>query len=145
MNQVASPRAATAAGSSVASVRTTRITPSPPMPARRSHSRATCSASSSCLPLASGISTKSFSVPWPFTKEYSLTRGILSCRWGIQLIGVRRSVVLVELLDRALRALEPLGDHRSSCHDRLGVPGLRLPELGTHERLRAVVEHRVDL
>ena len=32
MNQVASPRAATAAGSSVASVRTTRITPSPPMP-----------------------------------------------------------------------------------------------------------------
>ena len=32
MNQVASPRASTAAGSSVASVRTTRITPSPPMP-----------------------------------------------------------------------------------------------------------------
>ena len=47
MNQIASPRAATAAGSSVASVRTTRITPSPPIPARRSHSGATCSAVSS--------------------------------------------------------------------------------------------------
>src|SRR5680860_777641 len=78
MNHIASPRAATAAGSSVASVRTTRITPSPPMPARRSHSRATCPADSSCRPLASGTSTKSFSVPCPFTKEYSITGQILS-------------------------------------------------------------------
>src|SRR3954447_1271756 len=133
MNQVASPRAATAAGSSVASVRTTRMTPSPPIPARRSHSRATCSALSSCLPLASGMSTKSFSVPWPLTKEYSLTRGILSRRRVVQLLGVRRAVVLVELVDRALRALQLLGQHGSAGDDRLGVPGLGLPQVRAQE------------
>src|SRR5690348_5172028 len=74
MNQVASPRAATAEGSSVASVRTTRMTPSAPMPARRSHSRRTCCSSSSCRPLASGISTKSFWVPCPLTNAYSTPR-----------------------------------------------------------------------
>ena len=71
MNQTASPRAATAAGSSVASVRTTRITPSPPIPVRRLQSAATCSGVSSSVPLASGTSTKSFSVPCPLTKEIS--------------------------------------------------------------------------
>ena len=51
-------------------VRTTRITPSPPMPARRSHSAATRSGvSSPCtVPSWSGSSTKSFSVPWPLRK-----------------------------------------------------------------------------
>ena len=57
--------AATAAGSSDAPQRTTRMTPSPPIPARRSHSSATSSgARSPCTePSGSGSSTKSFSVP----------------------------------------------------------------------------------
>src|SRR4051812_41298779 len=129
MNQVASPRAATAAGSSVASVRTTRITPSPPMPARRSQRRATCSALSSCLSLASGISTKSFSVPCPFTKEYSVTAGILSRRRRVQALGVRRAVVLVELGHRALGPLQLLSEDRPARHRDLRCPALRVPQL----------------
>src|ERR1700712_5663690 len=145
MNQVASPRADTAAGSSVASVRTTRITPSAPMPERRSQSRATCPTVSSCLPLASGSSTKSFWVPWPLRKEYSITSGILSRGRGVQLLGVRRAVVLVELGDRALGTFELLGQHRSPRHDGLGIPRVGLPQLRSHERLGAVVEDRLAL
>src|SRR3954453_18990716 len=85
MNKSAPPRTATACGSSVASVRTTRSTPSAPMPERRSHNAATSAGSRSCrtLPSGSGSSTKSFSVPWPLRKRNlrvvgSATRGVLA-------------------------------------------------------------------
>src|SRR6478735_5259883 len=45
----------------------TLITPSPPIPARRSQMARTRSGSNSRVPAASGNSTKSFSVPCPFT------------------------------------------------------------------------------
>src|SRR5680860_161042 len=70
MNHSASSRAAIAAGSSYASHRITRITPSPPIPARRSHRAATSSPEREpcTLPSGSGSSTKSFSVPCPLRK-----------------------------------------------------------------------------
>ena len=60
---------------------TTRMTPSPPMPARRSASRAACSAVSSRTPSRSGTRTKSFSVPWPLVKAvWSAMRAIVPDR-----------------------------------------------------------------
>src|SRR3954471_22568430 len=45
----------------------TRITPSPPRPARRSHSALTCASVTVNEPSRSGSRTKSFSVPCPLT------------------------------------------------------------------------------
>src|SRR4051794_15187697 len=96
------------------SSRTTRSTPSPPMPARRSHSaRTRCAIASGdrppwTLPSWSGSSTKSFSVPWPLRKGYS----------GIHaLLVVLRPVVLVELLERHAARLDVVGDDRAPRHD----------------------------
>src|SRR4051794_38412750 len=55
--------------SASAPARTTRISPSPPRPARRSHRADTVDAASSSRPSGSGRRTKSFSVPWPLTKR----------------------------------------------------------------------------
>src|SRR3954454_17261507 len=87
--------------------RTTRSTPSPPMPARRSQSARTRSADKSpCTDSSwSGSSTKSFSVPWPFKKAYS----------GIHaLLVVLGLVVLVELLERHAAGLDVLRDDRAA-------------------------------
>src|SRR5690606_5146484 len=46
-------------------------TPSPPIPVRRSQIAATVSGLSSSRPSGSGMMTKSFSVPWPFTNRMS--------------------------------------------------------------------------
>ena len=58
------------APASIAAVRITRSTPSPPMPERRLHSARTRSGLKSpwTVPSWSGSSTKSFSVPWPLRK-----------------------------------------------------------------------------
>src|SRR4051794_4563681 len=121
--------------------RTTRSTPSPPMPERRSQSARTRSAissadSSPCTDWSwSGSRTKSFSVPCPFRKAYS----------GIHaLLVVLGLVVLVELLERQVARLDVLGDHGAPRHGAGRVPGLRLPEPGAQERLRAVEEDLLD-
>src|SRR3954470_24106005 len=122
--------------------RTTRSTPSPPMPARRSQSARTRSAicwserSPWTLPPWSGSSTKSFSVPWPLRKVYS----------GIHaLLVVLGLVVLVELLERHAARLDVFTDHRSARHEGVRIPGLRLPEAGAQERFRAVEKYLLDL
>src|SRR3954449_7033919 len=110
------------------SLRTTRRTPSPPMPARRSQSARTRSAERSpCTDSSwSGSSTKSFSVPWPLRKVYS----------GIHaLLVVLGLVVLVELLERHARGLDVLRDDRAARHGAVRVPGLRPPEPRPQERL----------
>src|SRR6476469_4268269 len=62
-------------------VGTTRITPSPPMPARRSASRDACCAVRSRRTSRSGTSTKAFSVPWPWVKAvWSAMRPIVPDR-----------------------------------------------------------------
>src|SRR6478609_5519790 len=68
MNHRAEPAWARTAGSSERSAGTTRMTPSPPMPARRSASHAARAAVRSRAPSRSGTSTKSFSVPCPLVK-----------------------------------------------------------------------------
>src|ERR687898_136628 len=67
MNHSAAPAIGAASGCAVA--RTTRSTPSPPIPARRSQSRCTRSSGRSSSPSGSGSSTKSFSVPCPLTNR----------------------------------------------------------------------------
>src|SRR5690349_14926998 len=54
------------------------------------------------------------------------------------------AVVALELLERVVRALQPLGDAGPRRHS-LGVPGLRLPQLAAEERLAAVEEHLLDV
>src|SRR3954469_22827300 len=81
MNHSAS--AAREATSGTAAVRTARITPSPPMPDRRSHSAATSEAVRSSSPAGSGTTTKSFSVPWPL-----ITRTRSSVPVALLLLGV---------------------------------------------------------
>src|SRR6478752_9738560 len=122
--------------------RTTRSTPSPPMPARRSHRARTRSAICSSdrspwtLPSWSGSSTKSFSVPCPLRNVYS----------GIHaLLVVLGLVVLVELLERHLAGLDVLRDDGAPRDGAVRVPGLRLPEPRPQERLRAVEEDLLDL
>src|SRR5689334_19245688 len=113
--------------------RTTRSTPSPPMPARRSQSARTRSGERSPWtdPSKSGSSTKSFCVPCPLRKGYS----------GIHpLLVVLGLVVLVELLEGPSTALHLVRDHRAPRHHAVGVPGLGLPDAGPQERLRAVEE-----
>src|SRR4051794_9853093 len=63
MNHSASAAIDTASG--CAAERTTRSSPSPPSPARRSHSRATRAGGRSSRPSGSGTITKSFSVRGP--------------------------------------------------------------------------------
>lgn len=65
MNHSASAAIGAAAGS--LAERTTRSRPSPPIPARRSQSRATSAGPRASRPSGSGMITKSFSVPWPLT------------------------------------------------------------------------------
>src|SRR5919112_4485152 len=72
MNHSASP--AWSATSGAAELRTTRITTSAPIPARRSASRRTRSADRCNRPSGSGTRTKSFSVPCPLrNRSCSLT------------------------------------------------------------------------
>src|SRR6478672_2966008 len=68
MNQRAEPAWARTAGSSARSAGTTRMTPSPPTPARRSARAAARAAVRPRAPSRSGTSTKSFSVPCPLVK-----------------------------------------------------------------------------
>src|SRR6187200_3677634 len=68
MNQRAAPAWARTAGSSARSAGTTRMTPSPPTPARRSARAAARAAVRPRMPSRSGTSTKSFSVPCPLVK-----------------------------------------------------------------------------
>src|SRR5674476_373494 len=68
MNQRAREPWSRTCGSAAACVATTRMTPSAPIPARRSVRRLTWSALRSREPLRSATSTKSFSVPWPLVK-----------------------------------------------------------------------------
>src|SRR4051812_78263 len=58
-----------------AAVRTTRSTPSPPTPRRRSHTAATNSGVSSSRPSGSGKITKSLPVPWPLLKRTNKAYG----------------------------------------------------------------------
>src|SRR6476661_3875664 len=68
MNHRAAPACWSTRASSASAVGTTRMTPSPPIPAWRSASRAACALVSGRDPSRSGTSTKSFSVPWPLVK-----------------------------------------------------------------------------
>src|SRR3954466_6384615 len=123
-----------------ASVRMTRSTPSPPMPARRSHrARTRAGSRTPCtLPSWSGSSTKSFSVPWPLRKAYAGS--------AIEALGVvLGAVVVVELVDGHAVGLHLAGDHRAARHLGLRVPGLGLPQPRAQEGLGAVEEQVVDL
>src|SRR3954463_7843761 len=108
MNHSASP--AWSATSGDAALRTPRITPPPPMPARRSASRRTRSADSSSRPSGSGTSTKSFSVPCPLlNRSCSLTApssGIAGRPDDVQRAGEQPRVVVLEP-DHAVVAPEP--------------------------------------
>src|SRR4051794_18789369 len=70
MNHVASPAMPTASGCFAA--RTTRRTPSAPMPVRRSQSLRTRAGVRSRAPSGSGRMTKSLPVPWPLAKRMAL-------------------------------------------------------------------------
>src|SRR4051794_25213390 len=118
----------------------TRITPSAPSPERRSQIARTNSGVTSRVPAASGSSTKSFSVPCPFTKAMpSATMSRL--RRGDQPVHCGDQVGLggVEPLDPSiapepgsLPANEPPG-RADGCHDGLrdGDPAVyHLDELG---------------
>src|SRR4051794_12111236 len=108
MNHSASP--AWSATSGDAALRTTRITPWPPMPARRSASRRTRSADRSSRPSGSGTSTKSFSVPCPLlNRSRSLTdpsSGIAGLADDVQRTAAQRGVVVRQPDDPAV-APEP--------------------------------------
>src|SRR6476660_9339466 len=81
MNQRATGACDSTPGSVARAVGTTRMTPSPPIPARRSASRDACCAVRSRTPSRSGTSTKSFSVPWPLVKAvWSAMRSIVPDR-----------------------------------------------------------------
>src|SRR5690348_12038772 len=67
MNHSAPAEDASASG--WAALRTTRSTPSAPMPRRRSHRAATRAGVSGRVPSGSGRMTKSLPVPWPFAKR----------------------------------------------------------------------------
>src|SRR5690242_16507337 len=124
--------------------RTTRSTPSPPMPARRSQRARTRSAERSpCTePSWSGSRTKSFSVPCPLRNAYSAESGMARPveALGVVVVGV----VGVELFQAHPARLGHLRDHGAARHRRVGVPGLRLPETGAEERLRTVEEDLLD-
>src|SRR5918995_1194915 len=77
MNQLAFPAWARTSASSTSSVGTTRITPSPPTPVRRSASATAREADRPSVPSRSGTSTKSFSVPCPLVKESRSAMGAI--------------------------------------------------------------------
>src|SRR6185369_14142731 len=88
MNHSAAPADASASG--WAALRTTRRTPSAPMPRRRSHSAATNAGVSGSTPSGSGRMTKSLPVPCPFAKRM---RSILPHRRPRRRLEVRASPI----------------------------------------------------
>src|SRR4029450_11946706 len=78
----------------------TRITPSAPIPNRRSHRRRASSSPSSNRPATSSSRTKSLPVPWYFQKRSSPTRGLPGLRQV-------HNDVLDERLGSGLPRLEP--------------------------------------
>src|SRR4029450_10393570 len=78
----------------------TRITPSAPIPNRRSHRRRASSSPSSNRPATSSSRTKSLPVPWYFQNRSSSIRGLP----GLRQI---RDDVLGERLGSGLPRLEP--------------------------------------
>src|SRR5512132_3559429 len=79
----------------------TRITPSAPIPNRRSHSRRASSSPSSNRPATSSSRTKSLPVPWYFQNRSSSIRGLPGLRRQ------KRNDVVDERLGPGLPRLEP--------------------------------------
>src|SRR6476619_5518067 len=133
MNHRASEACARMPPSVARAVGTTRMTPSPPMPARRSASRAACCAVRSRTPSRSGTRTKSFSVPWPLVKAvWSAMRAILPDR------GLRHSHRLLAQVRR--EGVEP-GDAGVGVEPRL-LPTHEPPSQGDGLLLRLLRGHR---
>src|SRR6478752_9082544 len=140
MNHSASRDCARTVSSVESAVRTTRMTPSAPIPACRSAMRCTWAGVSSREPSRSGTRTKSFSVPWPLVKR--VMSGIL--RHAVSHLRIR-------LANRRERPVEQVGrgrvepdDARIGAEPRLLAPGVAARRLSGVAPRRGLVEVTVD-